>query len=48
MLDRKERRDLVVLENDFAPGIEDETDVEEAVLPVGMVRLGLRMRKALY
>ena len=42
MLDREERRDLVVLEDHLAPRVENEADVEEAVLPVGMARLGLR------
>jgi hypothetical protein len=32
--DRKQRGNLVVLENDLAVGIDDEADVEEAVLPV--------------
>ena len=41
MLDRKQRRHLVVAQDDLALGIENEADVEEAILPVGMVRLGL-------
>src|SRR2546426_8162949 len=42
VLDREERRDLVVLEDDSAARVDDEPDVEEAVLQVGV--LGLRLR----
>ena len=41
-LDRQQRGDLVVLQDDLAVGIDDEADIEEAVLPVLMARLGLR------
>src|SRR5712691_11736828 len=42
MLDREQGRDLVVLENDLARGVDDETDVKEAVLHLRMTGLGLR------
>jgi hypothetical protein len=32
--DGKQRGNLIALENDLAIGIDDEADVEEAVLPV--------------
>src|SRR5581483_12444689 len=41
MLDGKERRDFVVLQNHFALWIEDEADVEETILNFGMSRLRL-------
>src|SRR5262245_12462538 len=41
-LDREQRRQLVVLQDDLAVGIDDEADVEETILPVLMARLGLR------
>ena len=41
VLDREQRRDLVVLEDDLALRVEDEPDVEEAILEIGMARLGL-------
>ena len=41
-LDRQQRGNLVVLQDDLAVRIDDEADVEEAVLPVLMARLGLR------
>src|ERR1700722_12234027 len=41
MLDRKQRRHLVMAQNNLALGIEDEADVEETILPVWMARLGL-------
>src|SRR5262245_16047844 len=45
VLDREERRDLVVLEDHPAARIDDEADVEEAVLQVGVPGLGLRHDK---
>ena len=41
-LDRQQRRQLVVLQNDVAVRIDNEPDVEEAILPVFVTRLGLR------
>src|SRR5450755_3773343 len=41
VLDGVEWRDLVVLQDDLALRIEDEADVEEAVLDLGMARLRL-------
>src|SRR2546428_1920542 len=41
VLDGEERRDLVMLEDDLAARIDDEPDVEEAVLEIGMLRLRL-------
>ena len=41
-LDRQQRRNLVVLQDHLAVGIDDEADVEETVLPFLMARLGLR------
>ncbi len=41
VLDRIERRQLVVLEDDLARGVEHEADVEETVFPIRMLRLGL-------
>src|SRR5579864_7065872 len=41
MLDWKERRDFVVPQDDLAFRIEDKSDIEVPILPVGMVRLGL-------
>src|SRR4030095_12890982 len=41
LLDREQRRDLVMLEDELATGIDDEADVEVAVLEVGVPRLGL-------
>src|SRR5947209_12750716 len=42
VLDREERRDLVMFEDDSAARVDDEPDVEEAVFQVGV--LGLRLR----
>src|SRR2546426_3104057 len=39
VLDREERRDLVVLEDDSAARVDDEPDVEEAVLDRKSTRL---------
>src|ERR1700724_501215 len=41
MLDWKQRRDFVMPQDDFAIRIEDESDIEVPILPVGMPRLGL-------
>nr|WP_245431035.1 hypothetical protein [Rhodoplanes roseus] len=41
-LHRQQRAELVVLEDDRAVRVDDEADVEEAVLPVRMAGLGLR------
>jgi hypothetical protein len=41
VLNREERRDLVVLEDHLAARIDDEPDVEEAVLQIRVTRLGL-------
>src|SRR6266849_7685384 len=41
MLHWEEWRDLVVPEDDFTLRVDDEAYVEEAIFPVGMVRLGL-------
>src|SRR5450759_736376 len=41
-LDRQERRDFVVLEDDLTVWIDDEADIEEAILPIFVARLGLR------
>src|SRR5439155_14644042 len=41
MLDRKQRRDLVVLEDDVAGRVDNESDVEEAILYVRVTGLGL-------
>ena len=42
MLDREQWRHLVMLEDDLALRVEDEADVEEAIRPIRMMRLGLR------
>src|SRR4029077_19100706 len=41
MLDWKQRRNFIVLEDDFTFRIEDKSDIEVPILPVGMPRLGL-------
>src|SRR5262245_49359465 len=41
MLDRKERRDFIVLEDDLALRVEDKAHVKKTVGPVGMARLCL-------
>src|ERR1700730_3869781 len=41
MLDWKQRRDFIVPKDDFAIRIEDKSDIEIPILPVGMPRLGL-------
>ena len=42
MLHGEERRDLVVDEDDLPLRVQDEADVEETVLEIGVARLGLR------
>ena len=42
VLDRKERRDFIVLEDYLALRVEDEAHVKKAVGPIGMTRLSLR------
>src|SRR5262249_4209258 len=47
MLDREQGRYLVVLQDDFAGRIQNKSDIEETIFPVGMPRLGLRDYEAL-
>ena len=42
VLNGKQRRDLVVLQDHLTLGVENEPDIEEAVLKIRMPRLGLR------
>ena len=42
VLDWEQRRDLVMLEDDLATRVDDEADVEEAVLHIRVTGLGLR------
>src|ERR1700682_3101363 len=45
MLHGEQRRDLIVSKDDFSLWVDDETHVEEPILPVAMMRLGLSYHK---